>query len=105
MASGDLPFKSYPNEYTNPNVTSTGVAVVSFGFPAGLVRVSVLTGPSVRVRFKSSAAGDLATTAAGYLLSTGDAVPLELRGLGVGISGLSLCATSTASIVNVGAWG
>lgn len=100
-----MPNNSYPNEYMSETLNSTGTPLaVSFGFAAGLVRVKALAGGDVKVRFKSTSAADLASTALGLTLTTADAA-LELRNIGAGISGLSICATSTASLVGVWAWG
>lgn len=93
---------SYPNQYAHQGLVTSGDAAVAFGFNAGLVRVTNDGAGSAWLKFASTEGG-LASTA-DYRLSSGEA--LELRGMGAGIGGLCLHATSTGGpSVRIGAWG
>lgn len=91
--------KSFPNQAAENNLTSTGLVAVGFGFPASLVKIKNNGPGAAYLNAGSTSAG----STGGFKLSSGES--LELRNLGLGISGFTLTATSTAVVCEYGAWG
>lgn len=92
-------YKSFPNEAADNNLTSTGLVGVAFGFNAGAVRITNEGGGAAYIRLRST--GPAST--GDYKLSSG--LTMEVDSIGAGIFGFSAAATSTANVLNYGAWG
>lgn len=101
-------FRSFANQYAvvltaTSTSGSTGVlqstGAVDFGFCAGILKMVIDVGGPAYIQLN----GQTATTA-DYKLTSGDTLT-DWYDIGVGMSGLSLCATSTALSMRVGAWG
>lgn len=91
--------RSFPNQFNDKTTfTSTG-ADLGFGFNASFVRVKNDAAKSVYVRLNSTTG---ATTADHEVASSED---MQWYDLGVGVAGLSYCATSSGGAIRVGAWG
>lgn len=95
----DMP-KSFPNEYDEPNLTSTGQVAIAFGFNAGLVRIKNFGAGDT---FISLGTTGLISSSQGYRLTSGETLAVDE--MGAGIAGFSLWASTTGNIVSVGAWG
>lgn len=106
-------FRSFPNQFANPlisttstvasgpNLGSTGALYsnLDFGFQAAFMKLSVNGGGSCYVQMN----GQTATTN-DFQLTTGDTLT-DWYDVNAAMSGISVCATSTAMSLRVGAWG
>ena len=101
-------FRSFPNQFSGAlTATSTSnstgtlqtTGAVDFGFNAGLIKMVIDAGGPAYVQFN----GNQATTG-DYRLSSADTLT-DWYDIGVGVAGISLCATSTVLSMRLGAWG
>jgi len=101
--------RSYPNQFSAAfGSTSTGggstgtllsTGMTDFGFPAALAKVVIDAAGPAYLQLN----GNPATTN-DMRLTTGDGV-IDFYDMGVGLSGISICATSTGMTGRLGAWG
>lgn len=104
-------FRSFPSQFSvgvlvttsTVNAASTSVltstTAADFGFQAALIKTVVDASGPAYLRFD----GQIASTS-DFPLTTGDTV-MDWYNFGTGASGVSICATSTAFKMRIGAWG
>ena len=92
-------YRSFPNQYGDNNLTSTGLAAVEFGFVASRVIIENLGAGPAYVSFDST--GPASTS--DHRVSSG--VTREIGSVGVGMSAMAWATSSTANILNVIALG
>jgi hypothetical protein len=105
-------YRSFPNQFANslvsttstvangPNLGSTGslYATLDFGFQAALMKIIVNSGTAyLQLNGQTATTND-------YQLTTGDTLT-DWYDVNEGMSGISVCATSTAMSLRLGSWG